>query len=136
MAKSTVENQYESLRVTISTVIQRQDWKVEQISFITGARSVDKQDLRKNLKFFRVPEASINSTYSKLAMRVFVFDVYTNTLKCMYSTRLSGGVTRSEAFSDAQPTPCVVTSLTHTIDTLPKPDNFKRRKERPEVKDK
>ncbi len=55
----------------------------------------------------------------------------------MYSTRLSGGATRSEASSDAQPTPCVVTSLTHTIDTLPKPDNFKRRKkENPEVKDK
>jgi hypothetical protein len=51
--------------------------------------------------------------------------------------RFSGGVTRSEAFSDAQPTPLVVTFLTHTIDTLPKPDNFKRRKkESPEVKHK
>ena len=134
-AKSTAENQYASLRSAISTVIQRQGWKVEQISFITGARSVDKQDLSKNLKFFRVPEASINSIYSKLAMRVF--DVYANTLKCMYSIRFSGGTTRSEASSDAQPTPSVVTSLTHTIDTLPKPDHFKRRKkESPEAKDK
>jgi hypothetical protein len=116
-------------------VIQRQDWKVEQISFITGARSVDKQDLIKNLKFFRVPEASINSIYSKLVMRVF--DVYSNTLKCMYIIRFIGGTTRSEASSDAQPTPSVVTSLTHTIDTLPKPDHFKRRKqESPEAKDK
>ncbi len=143
--RSTVVNQYASLRSTISTVIHRQDGKVEQISFITGARSVDKQDLSKNLKFFRVPEASINSIYSKLVMRVF--DVYANTLKCMYlrvftytsntlSTRFSGGATRSEASSDAQPTPFVVTSLTHTIDTLPKPDNFKRRKkESPEVKE-
>jgi hypothetical protein len=99
-SKSTDENQYVSLRGVISTVIQCQDWKVEQISFITDARSVDKQDLNKNLIFFRVPEASINS-------------------------------------SDAQPTPFVVTSLTHTVDTLPKPDNFKRRKkESPEVKDK
>ena len=37
-AKSTSENQYASLRSAISTVIQRQGWKVEQISFITGAR--------------------------------------------------------------------------------------------------
>jgi hypothetical protein len=51
-AKSTVENQYSSLRSVISTVIQRQGWKVEQIRFITGARSVDKQDLSKKLKFF------------------------------------------------------------------------------------
>jgi hypothetical protein len=66
-----------------------------------------------------------------------VFDVYVNTLKCMCSTRFSGGATRSEASSDDQPTPFVVTSLTHTVDILPKPDNFKRRKkESPEVKDK
>ncbi len=96
---------------------------------------MDKQDLNKNLKFFRVQEASINSIYSKLAMRAF--DVYVNILKYMYSTRLSGGVTRSESSSEVQPTPCVVTSLTHTIDTLPKPDNFKKRKkENPEVKNK
>ena len=86
------------------------------------------------LKFFKVPEASISSIYSKLAMRVF--DVYANILKYMYSTRFSGGATRSETSSDAQPTPSVVTSLTHTIGSLPKPDNFKRRKKgSPEVKD-
>jgi hypothetical protein len=134
-AKSTAENQYASLRGAISTVIHHQVWKVEQISFITGARSMDKQELSKNLKFFRVPEASINSIYSKLAMRAF--DVYVNVLNCMYITRFSGGVTRSETSSDSQPTPFVVTSLTHTVDTLPKPDNFKRwKKESPEVKDK
>jgi hypothetical protein len=45
--------------------------------------------------------------------------------------------TRSEASPNAQPTPFVVTSLTHTINTLPKPDKFKRRKRgSPEVKDK
>jgi hypothetical protein len=67
-----------------------------------------------------------------------VFDVYTNILKYMYNTRFSGGATRSEASSDAQPTPSVVTSLTHPINTLPKPDNFKivgrRKKESPEVR--
>ena len=134
-AKSTAEAQYVSLRSAISTVIQHQGWKVEQVSFITGARSVDKQDFSKNLKKFRVPAASIDSVYSKLAMRVF--DVYANILKCMYNTRFSGVATRSEASSDAQPTPFVATSLTPTLGALPKPDKYKRRKkENPEGKDK
>jgi hypothetical protein len=44
---------------------------VEQISFVTGSLCVNKQDLRKNLKFFQVPEASIESIRSKLVMRIF-----------------------------------------------------------------
>jgi len=124
--KSTAENQYDSLRSALSTVIQRQSWKVEQVSFITGARSVDKRDFRKNMRFFRVLEASINSTYLKLAMRTF--DVYANILKCMYSTRHNGESTRSEASPDAQLTPCVTISLTHPMNTLPHPDKYKRRK--------
>ncbi len=83
-AKKTADNQYASLCSAIRAVIQRQGWTVDQVIFITGARSVDKQDFRKNLKFFGVPEASISSIYSKLAMRIF--DVYANILKCMYST--------------------------------------------------
>jgi hypothetical protein len=86
--KSATENQYVSLRSVISTVIHRQGWKVEQISFITGTRSVDKQDLNKNLKFFRVPEGSINSIYSKLVMRVL--DVYANTLNTCISSDSTG----------------------------------------------
>ena len=92
--KLTAEDQYTSLRSAISKVIHRQGWRVEQISFVTGAQSVNKQDLCQNLKFFKVPEASIQSIYSKLAMRVF--DVYANILKCMYSTRFGGGSTKSE----------------------------------------
>jgi hypothetical protein len=53
-AKITAEDQYVSFRSAISKAIQREGWKVEQISFITGARSVNKQDLRKNLKFFEL----------------------------------------------------------------------------------
>ena len=133
--KNTAENQYASLRSAISTVIQRQSWKVDQVSFITGARSVDKQDFRNNMKFFGVPEASISSIYSKLAMRTF--DVYANILKCMFSTRFNGGATRSEASSDAQPTPCVDTSFTRPIHTLPQTDKYKRRKkESPKERDK
>jgi hypothetical protein len=133
-AKKTADDQYASLRSAIGTVIQRQGWKVDQVSFITGARSVDKRDFRKNLKFFGVPEASISSIYSKLAMRTF--DVYANILKCMYSTRFNGGATGSEASADAQLTPCVETTLTHPINTLPQPDKYKRRKkENPKERD-
>jgi hypothetical protein len=45
-----------------------------------------------------------------------------------YRTRFNGGATRSETSSDDQPTPCVVTSLTHPISTLPQSDKYKRRK--------
>jgi hypothetical protein len=125
-AKKTAENQYASIRSAISTVIQRQSWKVDQVSFITGARSIDKRDFRINMELFGVPEASISSIYSKLAMRTF--DVYAGILKCMYSTRFDGGTTGSEASSETQPTPCVGTSFTHPINTLPQPDKYKRRK--------
>jgi hypothetical protein len=134
-AKKTTENQYASLCSAISTVIQRQGWKVDQVSFITGARSIDMQDFRRNMKFFGVPEASISSLYSKLAMRTF--DVYANILKCMYTTRFNGGATGSEASADAQLTPCVDTALTHPINTLPQADKYKRRKkESPKERDK
>jgi hypothetical protein len=65
-SKYTSEDQYTSLRSVISESIQCQGWRVEQIDFITGGRSVNKQDLSKNLKFFRVPEDSIKSIHSKL----------------------------------------------------------------------
>ena len=87
------------------------------------------------MRFFRVLESSINSIYSKLAMRTF--DVYANILKCMYSTRFNGGAAGSEASIDAQPTPCVDAALTHPINTLPQPDKHKRRKkESPKERDK
>jgi hypothetical protein len=91
---------------------------------------VNKQDFSKNLKFFNVTEASIQSIYSKLAMRVF--DVYANILKCMYNTRFSGGPTRPEASSEAQSTPIVVTPLIRTMVTF-HPDKYKRRKKRQKV---
>jgi hypothetical protein len=83
------------------------------------------RSLSKNLKFFNVSEDSIQSKYSKLAMRVF--DVYTNILKCMYNTRFRGGPRRLEASPEAQPTPIVVTPLIRTMDTF-HPDKYKKRK--------
>lgn len=53
--KSTVENQYGSLRSSLSDtiIVHHQGWKVErvveQISFVTGLRSVNEQDLKKTL---------------------------------------------------------------------------------------
>ena len=90
-ARFRAENQYESLRRALGIVLQRQGWKVGQISFIAGARSLNEQDLRETLKFFQVPEARIESIGSKLAMRIF--DEYTNILRYIYSTRFNGGST-------------------------------------------
>jgi hypothetical protein len=89
----------------ISDLIHHQGWKVEQISFVTVSLSVNREDLRKNLKFFQVPETSTQSIYLKLVMRVF--DVYDNILKWMYSTRFSGGPPRSGVYPEGQLTPCV-----------------------------
>jgi hypothetical protein len=46
--KSTTENQYTSLRRVINDVIQHHGWNVDQIRFVTGTCSVNKQDLEKN----------------------------------------------------------------------------------------
>ena len=82
---------------------------------------MNKEDLRKNLKFFNVSEVShIQSIYSKLPMRVF--DVYANILKCLYSTRFSG--------------PIVVTPLIRTMVTFHTDKYKKRKKECQEAKDK
>ena len=67
---------------------------VKQISFIAGARSLNEQDLRNNLKFFKVPEASFDSIRTKLVMRIF--DEYSNILRCMYSIRFNGSTARSD----------------------------------------
>jgi hypothetical protein len=55
------------------------------------------------LKFFQVPERSIQSIGSKLAMRIF--HEYANILKCMYSTRFNGGSTGTGISLEAQPAP-------------------------------
>jgi len=82
---------------------------------------VNKQDLSRNLKYFKVPEASIQVIYSKLTMRVFY--VYGNILKCMYSTRFSGGPSKLEASPEAQSTPIAATPLLRVMDTS-RPDTM------------
>jgi hypothetical protein len=58
-----------------------QGWSVSQRSFITGARSLNEQDLHDNLAYFKVPKAGIESIRSKLAFKIF--DEYVNILKGM-----------------------------------------------------
>ena len=65
-AKDKAEEQYASPAVPERT-IGLQGWEVQQVSFIGGARSLNEQDLKNNLRFFKVPQATIESIRSKLA---------------------------------------------------------------------
>ena len=87
-AKSVAEAQYAPLRSALAMTMQCQGWKVEQVSFIAGARSLNEKELKKNLTFFEVPPASIEPIRAKLAMKIF--DEYANILKGMYSIRCNG----------------------------------------------
>ena len=84
-AKHVAETQYASLRSALAITMQRQGWKVDQVSFIAGARSLNEEELKKNLTFFEVPPTSIEPIRAKLAMKIF--DEYANILKGMYSIR-------------------------------------------------
>ncbi len=68
--------------------MQRQGWKVEQVSFIAGTRSLNKEELKKNLAYFEVPSGSVEPIRAKLVMKIF--DEYANILKGMYSIRFNG----------------------------------------------
>ena len=98
---------------------------MEQISFIAGSRSLNEEDLRKNLKFFQVPEASIEVIGSKLVMKIF--DEYANILRCMYNTRFNGDPSRTGSSHEDHlipetPTPSLIRSLQSGH-----PDKFRRR---------
>jgi hypothetical protein len=84
----TYEAQCASLRSALAMTMQRQGWKVEQVSFIAGARSLNEEKLKKNLTYFDVSPASIEPIRAKLAMKIF--DEYANILKGMYSIRFNG----------------------------------------------
>ena len=63
--------------------MQRQGWMVEQVSFVAGTRSLNEEELKKNLEYYKVPSVSIEPIRSKLVMKIF--DEYANILKGMYS---------------------------------------------------
>ena len=87
-AKGVAEAQYASLRSALVMTMQRQGWKVEQVSVITGARTLNEEAIKKNLTYFEVPPASIEPIRAKLDMKIF--DEYANILKGMYSIRCNG----------------------------------------------
>jgi hypothetical protein len=87
-AKRVTEAQNGSLRSSLAMTMQRQGWKVDQVSFIEGARSLNEEELKKNLTCFEVPPVSIESIHTKLVMKIF--DEYANILKGMYSIRFNG----------------------------------------------
>ena len=92
-----------SLIRTLGMTIHHQGWKVEQIGFIVGSWSLNEQDLRRNLKFFRVPEGNIEVIGSKLATKIF--DEYANILRCMYITRFNGDPSRTGSSHEDNPIP-------------------------------
>ena len=65
-AKRAAETQYASLRSALVITMQRQGWKVEQVSFIEGARSLNEEELKKNLAYFKVPSTSVEPIHTKL----------------------------------------------------------------------
>jgi hypothetical protein len=87
-AKDVTVAQYESLRSALGKVMQHSGWVVHQHSFVVGARSLNEEELKANLEYFKVPSTSIDSLRTKLAMTLF--DEYTNILKGMYSIRFNG----------------------------------------------
>ena len=82
------ESQYTSLRSALTITMQRLGWRVEQVSFIAGARSLNEEDLKTNLAYFKVPSTSIETIRTKLDMKIF--DEYVNILTGMYSIRFKG----------------------------------------------
>ena len=86
--KREAEEQYESLRSALGKTMQHQGRMVEQITFITGPRSLNEEELKKNLDYFKVPSVSLETIRSKLALKIF--DEYANIQKSMYSIRFNG----------------------------------------------
>ena len=66
-AKRVAEAQYASLKSALAITMQRQGWKVEQVSFIARARSLNEEEIKKNLAYLGVPSASVEPIRAKLA---------------------------------------------------------------------
>ena len=58
-AKRVAETPYTSLRSALVITMQRQGWRVEQVSFVTGTQSLNEEELKKNLAYFKVPSTNV-----------------------------------------------------------------------------
>jgi hypothetical protein len=100
-AKNETVAQYESLRSALDKVMQHSGWVVHQRSFVAGARSLNEEEFKENLEYFKVPSASIDSIRTKLDMTIF--DEYVNILKGMYSIRFNGRPDSGNSLTAWQP---------------------------------
>jgi hypothetical protein len=86
--KRVAETQYASLKSALTITLKHQGWKVEQVSFITGTRSLNEEDITKNLDYVEVPSGSAEPI--RVTLDMTIFDEYANILKGMYSIRFNG----------------------------------------------
>ena len=61
---------------------------VAHVSFVVGLWSLNEEELKKYLEYFKVPSASVEPIPTKLVMKIF--DEYSNILKGMCSIRFNG----------------------------------------------
>jgi hypothetical protein len=54
-AKNVEVSQYESLRSALCKVMQHSGWVVHQHNFVAGARSLNEEEFKENLQYFKVP---------------------------------------------------------------------------------
>ena len=123
-ANCVAEEEYAFFISALSKTMQHPGWMVEQVSFIVVTRSLNKEELKKTLEFFKVPKASMESIRSELIMKIF--DEYANILKGMYSIRFDGrsvhaGTPTRQVLG---PTPPLINSL-----TVCQPNKVRKRKE-------
>ena len=69
--KKVAVDQYVSIKSALERTFGRQGWTVSQRTFISGARSLNEQDLHDNLSYFKVPQTGIESIRSKLVFKIF-----------------------------------------------------------------
>ena len=61
---------------------------VEQVRFVAGVWSLNEEELKKNLEYFKVPSTNVEPIRTKAVMKIF--DECANILKGMYSIRFNG----------------------------------------------
>ena len=69
-AKREEEAQYVSLRSALTKTIQHHGWMVEQVSFVEEARSLNEEELKKNLEYLKVPSGRVEPNRTKPDMKL------------------------------------------------------------------
>ncbi len=69
-AKRVTVGQYVSKKSALEQTLGPQGWLVSQRSLITGARSLNEENLISNLACFKVPQTGIESIRSKFVFKI------------------------------------------------------------------